>query len=214
MKYTTAAVMATSILVAACGSKTDANEKNFGAAMSQYMENKGAQCLRGQKWPVDFPPMTLKMHERQPLAQVTQMQALEAAGMVKGEDMQVDAVDFIGKPTGRKTQVRRYTLTDAAQPFAREQTGTLSTGYTQLCWGQMAIDKIVKWEGPMKFGDYQEAGITYTYKLTDVATWASMPEVQAAFVDVKKIPEGAGTMERKHVVKLTSEGWEAKGLDN
>ena len=78
----------------------------------------------------------------------------------------------------------------------------------------MAIDKIVKWEGPMKFGDYQEAGITYTYKLTDVATWASMPEVQAAFVDVKKISEGAGTMERKHVVKLTSEGWEAKGLDN
>ena len=73
MKYTTAAVMATSFLVAACGSKTDANEKNFGAAMSQYMEKKGAQCLRGQKWPVDFPPMTMKMHERQPLAQVTQM---------------------------------------------------------------------------------------------------------------------------------------------
>lgn len=34
--------------------------------------------------------------------------------------------------------------------------------------------------GPMKFGDYQKAGITYTYKVNNLADWAKKPEVQAA----------------------------------
>ena len=82
-----------------------------------------------------------------------------------------------------------------------------------MCWGKKALDKIVKWEGPMKFGDYQEAGITYTYKVNNVADWAKKPEVQAAFPVVKSILDGAGSKESKHAIKLTSQGWEAKGLD-
>ncbi|WP_083953716.1 hypothetical protein [Thauera butanivorans] len=82
-----------------------------------------------------------------------------------------------------------------------------------LCWGKKALDKIMKWEGPMKFGDYQEAGITYTYKVNNLADWAKKPEVQAAFPVVKSVLDGAGSKESKHAVKLTSQGWEAKGLD-
>lgn len=214
MKKICAVLIATTVVLSACGSKTDANEKNFHAAMSQYLEKRGGLCLNGQKWPVEFPPMTLQMHERQALSQVTQMLALEAAGMAKSEDVQVDVVGFLGAPSGRKTQLRRYTMTEAAQPFAREMAGGLTAGWTQLYWGQLAMDKVVKWEGSMKLGDYQEVGITYTYKMADVADWARSPEIQAAFADVKQVLEGASKTERKHVLKLTSVGWEAKGLDN
>lgn len=34
------------VALAACGSKTDANEKNFGAAMSQYFDKKGDLCRK------------------------------------------------------------------------------------------------------------------------------------------------------------------------
>lgn len=214
MKSTSAAVLTLSVIVAACGSKTDANEKNFNTAMSQYFEKKGAQCLRGEKWPVDFSVIEMKMHERNPQLRVNQMEALVTAGLAKGEDVQVDAVDFIGKPNGRKAQVRRYVLTEAARPFEQEVVGGLSRGYTELCWGQLAVDKIVKWEGPMKFGDYQEAGIVYTYKVVKVADWASKPEVLAAYAQVKQVFDGVEKTERKHMLKLTSIGWEAKGLDN
>lgn len=60
---------------------------------------------------------------------------------------------------------------------------------------------------------YQEAGITYTYKVNNLADWAKKPEVQAAFPVVKGILDGVGNKESKHAVKLTSQGWEAKGLD-
>ncbi len=42
---------------------------------------------------------------------------------------------------------------------------------------------------------------------------AKKPEVQAAFPVVKSILDGVGSKESKHAVKLTSQGWEAKGLD-
>lgn len=214
MKRAVSVVIAASILAAACGSKTDANEKNFSAAMSQYFEKKGALCTRAEKWPVDLSAMELKMHERKALFKVTRMEALAAAGLAKVEDLEVDVMNMAGKPSGRKAQVRRYVLTDTAKPFARERTGGLISGYTELCWGQMALDTIVKWEGPMKFGDYQEAGIVYTYKVANAADWVTKPEILETFNEVKEVLDGVEKAERKHVVKLTSIGWEAKGLDN
>jgi outer membrane protein OmpA-like peptidoglycan-associated protein len=88
----------------------------------------------------------------------------------------VDIMGIMGKPTGAKAKIKRYTLTDAAKPFAQEKevasiglNGKTTEKQTDLCWGKKALDKIVKWEGPMKFGDYQEAGITYTYKVNNLA---------------------------------------------
>ncbi|MDG5826958.1 hypothetical protein MRX60_13075 (plasmid) [Xylella fastidiosa subsp. pauca] len=85
---------------------------------------------------------------------------------------------------------------------------------TDLCWGKKALDKVVKWEGPMKFGDYQEANVKYLYKIDGLADWAKKPEILAAFPYVGQITEDAGKKEQQHGVKLTSVGWEAKGLDN
>lgn len=59
----------------------------------------------------------------------------------------------------------------------------------------------------------KEAGITYTYKVNNLADWAKKPEVHAAFPVVKSILDGVGSKESKHAIKLTSQGWEAKGLD-
>jgi hypothetical protein len=149
-----------------------------------------------------------------------QMAALGAVGLVKGEDTEVDIMGIMGKPTGAKAKIKRYALTDAAKPFAREKdvdsiglNGKTTVKQTDLCWGRKVLAKVVKWEGPMKFGDYQEAKITYTYKIDQLADWANRPELQAAFGAVKVIIEGAGTKEAKHAIKLTSLGWEAVGLD-
>lgn len=209
------------VSLTACGNKKDANEKNFGAAMSQYFEKKGDLCLDTDRWPLDLTVQELRVQNVLRGGKLTQMAALEAAGLVKGEDTEVDAVDYRGKPTGAKIKVKRYSLTDAAKPFIQEKearsiglNGVTTTKHSDLCWGKKALDKIVKWEGPMKFGDYQEAGITYTYKVDKLADWAKKSDVQTAFPGVKIILDGAGNREDKHGVKLTSEGWEAKGLDS
>ena len=208
------------VTLAACGSKTDANEKNFGAAMIQYFDKKGDLCLNTKRWPVDVTEMDLRLQKTMPTGTAGQMAAIEAVGLVKGEDTEVDIMGFMGKPTGAKAKIKRYALTDAAKPFAQEKdvdsiglNGKTTVKQTDLCWGKKAFDKIVKWEGPMKLGDYQEAGITYMYKVNNTADWAKKPEVQATFPVVKNILDGASAKELKHAVKLTSQGWEAKGLD-
>jgi hypothetical protein len=203
--------------LAACGAKTDANEKNFHAAMTQYFDKKGDLCLNSMRWPVDVTEMDRRLHT----SSESQTFALERAGLAIGVETEIDIQDFMGsKASGAKARVTRYTLTDAAKPFIQEKTldsiglnGKLTVKQVNLCWGKKAIDRIVKWEGPMKFGDYQEAGITYLYKINNTADWARKPEIQAAFPYLKSILDGAGAKESKHALKLTSQGWEAKGLD-
>ncbi len=208
------------VTLAACGSKTDANEKNFGAALTQYFDKKGDLCLNTKRWPVDLNEYDVRLQKTTATGPGGQMAALEAAGLVKGEDIEVDVMGIMGKPTGTKAKVKRYTLTDAAKPFSQEKevsaiglNGRTTEKQTDLCWGKKALDKVVKWEGPMKLGDYQEASVTYLYKVNNVAEWAKRPDVQASFPVVKSILEAAGTKPAKHPIKLTSEGWEAKGLD-
>lgn len=206
-----------------CGSKMDANEKNFGAAVGQYLDKKGEMCLGLRKWPVDISQMDVRMQSAMPNGPAGQMAALEAVGLAKGEDIEVPATSmFDGKPLGNlKFKVRRYALTAAAKPFEQaievesiDLGGRTKEMQMDLCWGKKVLDKVVKWEGPIKFGDYQAADIRYTYDIDGLAEWAKKPAFQVAFPYVGQIIEGAGKQELQQGVELTSEGWEAKGLDD
>ncbi len=79
-----------------------------------------------------------------------------------------------------------------------------------LFWGKQTLDKVVKWQGPMKFCEYQEAVVFYTDKLEQVPDWAKKPEMQAAFPAVKQTLDSAG-VEQQIVLDLSSKGWEVKG---
>ncbi|MCW5258259.1 hypothetical protein D5038_18430 [Verminephrobacter aporrectodeae subsp. tuberculatae] len=213
MKTHLAFAVAGAILLTACGSKTDVNEKNFGAAMKQYFEKKGELCLGLRKWPADVSQEDLKAQKDDPTNMAGKMEALVAVGLVSGTDTEIDQLHWASnKPTGRKLMVKRYALTDAGKKFHREWERDQEQ-VSDICYGNLALDKIVKWEGPMKRGDYQEARVTYLYEIDDLAGWAKKSEIQTAFPKVGKIIGGAEKKEQKHQVKLTSLGWEAKGLD-
>ena len=80
--------------------------------------------------------------------------------------------------------------------------------------GQKVLEKVVKWEGSIMLGDYQVAKITYLYKIDIAADWTSKPEIPNAFPAIKNVLDGAGSRETTHVLKLTNNGWEAKGLNS
>lgn len=83
------AVIGAGVLVA-CGSKTDANEKNFSAALTQYFDKRGEMCLGINKWPVDLSGMDLQLQKTMKTGKANQMAALESVGLVKGEDATVE----------------------------------------------------------------------------------------------------------------------------
>jgi hypothetical protein len=214
-------IVVSAVVLAGCGSKQDANEKNFGAAISQYLDKKGELCLGTNKWPVDVTEMDLRLQNTIPTGTAGQMEALTAVGLVSGVDAEVDQVGmFDNKPTGHKFKVKRYTLTDAGKRFYREKEvnqiglgGAKKVMQGNLCYGKKSLDKVVKWEGPMKFGDYQEANVKYLYKINDLADWTKKPEFQTAFPYIAQIIDGAGKKEQQGAVKLTNIGWEPRGLD-
>lgn len=206
--------------LAGCGGRNSPSEQNFAAAMDQYFEQRGEQCLNTERWPVDVTDMDMRMKDTIQTSKARRMAALEAVGLVAGRTESVEAVDMFGRPNGKTGSVRRYTLTEEAGPYIREEVvkagdagGDSEIALRDLCWGRKILDKIILWEGPMKFGDYQEARVSYTYKLEDVADWARRPELQSAFPGVGRTLDGAGHREARHTISLTSEGWRARGLD-
>lgn len=199
-----------SAALAACDSKTSANEKNFGIAVAQYFDKKGDMCLDPFKWPVDVYDVDLRQQKMYPDGVAGQMAALEAAGLAKGEDVELPGTFVDGKPTGLKVKVRRYAMTDAAQPFLHAKPGKRP----RLCWGRKSLDKVLRWADPSKVGDHEESSVLYTYKLSNVAAWARKPQVKEAFPILGRNVDGEHTQKEKLYVKLTPQGWEALGLND
>lgn len=187
------------VVLAGCDSKQDANEKNFGAAIEQYLDKKGELCLRLQNWPVNITELDAAMQSAGPPGTVKKMAALEAAGLVFGTDTEVGEY--------RKFKMKSYALTDAGKKLYSEKGG-------DICYGKKALTKVVKWEGPMKDGDYQEADVKYLYKIDGLADWTKKAEFRTGFPYAAQIIDEAGKKEVRGGVKLTSQGWEPKGLDN
>jgi hypothetical protein len=191
--------LALSAALSACNSKTSANEKNFGAAISQHFEKKGEMCLDPIEWPVDVYETDMRQQKLYPDNAAGQMSALEAAGLAKGADAQAGSV-----------KVRRYVMTDAAKPWLRTRPGRKP----RLCWGRKSLSKVGRWADPAKVGDHEESSVIYTYQLSDVAPWARLPQVKEAFPELGRNVDGERRQTEKLYVKLTPNGWEALGLND
>lgn len=199
-----------SAVLSACDSKTSANEKNFGLAVSQYFGKKGEMCLDPMKWPVDVYETDLRQQKLYPDGVAGQMAALEAVGLARGEDLELPGTFVDGKPVGAKIKVRRYAMTDAAKPYLRADAGR----EPRMCWGRKSLDKVLRWADPAKVGDHEESSVIYTYTLSNVASWARKQQIKQAFPDLGRTVDGEHRQKEKLYVKLTPQGWEALGLND
>lgn len=185
-------------MLAGCGSKTDASENNFGAVIADELK-KIELCLPFEKWPYRV--------VANDSARMGQMAALEAAGLVSGADFEADKLNLFSKPTGRKIKFKSYSLTEVGKKFFREK-GTAKTDAVvngNLCYGKLALDKVIKWEGPIN----QMVTVTYLTELDDLADWVKKPELQAVFPGTAKfIADSLVGGENKASLKLTNIGWE------
>jgi len=199
------------LALAGCGSKEDATDANFGAAISGFLAETGDLCLgfNIRQWPIDVGPGSLLASG--------QLEALEAGGLVSSAAAAVDEKNMFSKSTGFRTAVKRYQLSDKGKTFYRElsrpglfaNAGEIKGG--GFCYGKEVLDKIVKWEGPAKPGADQNVLVTYAYKIKDLADWVKAPSIASAFPRASQILAGAGKQNLTLSLKLTSAGWEVAG---
>jgi hypothetical protein len=193
--------------IVACGSKTDANAKNFAPPISQFLEKSGELCIYerfgmfGMEWPMDIYNSPFSAHA----LKENQLNALISVGLVTKSDaeIKIPAEVIFGPPKFNIYKAKRFTLTETGKKYLRSAD-------SNICYGKLMLDKVVKWEGPKKDGDYQEALVKFTYQIKDQADWAKSPAVLAAFPQIKETLDGAGKNELPIEIKLTSQGWESK----
>jgi hypothetical protein len=201
------------LLLVSCASKKDANEKNFSEALNSYLAKKGQLCLGiPSAWPVDLN----EAERRGGMGTAAEMAALEKAGLVRSHETETEYMPPLSsRPV--KTKVLRYELTDNGRTFYREKDRLGLAGNKQvqgdLCYGQQALDKIVKWDGPTPVGDSKKATAFYTYKIADLAEWAKNPDIQRVFPGIVSTIAGAGKTQMNQSLILTNQGWQPEGLD-
>jgi len=200
------------LLLVSCASKKDANEKNFSEALNSYLAQKGQLCLGiPSPWPVDLNEAA----RRSGVGTAAEMAALEKVGLVRSHEAETEYMPPLSsRPV--KTKVLRYELTDNGKTFYREKDRLGLAGNKQvqgdLCYGQQALDKIVNWQGPTAVGDSKEATVFYTYRIENLADWATNPNIQRVFPGIVSTIDGAAKTQMNHALTLTNQGWQAKGI--
>ena len=197
-----------SLLLAGCGSKSDANVKDLSDATNAYLAKKGQLCLGiSTKWPVDLQDSD----QRAGNVKASEMAALEKVGLVHSQNTEADYTTLSGRTA--KAKVLRYELTDEGKKFYREKDvaglGPNKEALGDICFGQQALDSVVKTEGPITVGDKKQATLYYTYKIENLAEWAKNPEIQKAFPGIVPTINAAGKTTLNQNLTLTDQGWKA-----
>ena len=199
-----------SLILVGCGSKNDANEKNLSDAANAYLVKKGQLCLGlATKWPVD-----LQESDRGPgIVRGSEMAALEKVGLVRSHETEIEITPLSGtRPV--KAKVLRYELTDDGEKFYQEKEPAGLIGQKEsrgdICFGQQALDSVIKTEGPITVGDKKEMTLYYTYKIENLADWAKNPDIQKTFPGIASTINGARKTQLNQNLILTDQGWEAE----
>jgi hypothetical protein len=193
----------------ACNNTKKPSNANFTIAINEYLTKHGEACtVIGRQFPIDIP----RSEQSEQYGIGPKLAALELADLVHASDTKAAVHGMLDPLRGSAPPqpVKRYELTMDGKKYFQPIPGTL--GQTSgFCYGQKSVDSIVKWTDPATAGSSSQTEVTYTYKITDLATWAERPEVQQAFSDIRTTVNGVSKTTAVAGLQLTSKGWEVPG---
>ncbi len=197
------------LFVCGCNSAKKPGDSNFKTAINQHLVTNGKTCIPVlHPFPTDIP--VARLHDSS--GTLAEMTALESAGLLHSSDTTAvvhGLLDALRGPTPPQS-VKRYELTTAGQEYF-QQYPTAFGQSKGFCYGQKQVDSIVKWDEPVTQGSYSVTRVTYTYKLEQLADWATQPDMQRTRPVIKATLDQAKTNQEIDL-HLTNKGWEAGGF--
>jgi len=197
------------LLVTACGNDPKAaNEENFEAGLNaHYAQMK--QCLRVGSAPnAEGIIQEFRTDGRVQDKQLSFYNGLVDLGLLDAVSYQKDTKNFSGQVTGKANWVG-YKFSEKGKTYLRPgelDTGALSTGARQLCYGTPEVVEIVSFTEPAEAIGVKVSSVKYTYKLVDIASWANDPALSKQF---DWLPERVSnqSIAKDDDLVLTNTGW-------
>lgn len=180
--------MLLALLTASCSNPKSPTNANFRRAINGFLTQKNLACV-----PADTYPTNVQMTSwGTPNPAGLTYTALEAAGLVKSSN----AGSFLGD------RVKRFEITDTGKKYLKSSP----SGNPEFCYATVVVDRIVKWDEPAT----TDTVVTYTYKLENLAPWATRPEFAKTFDgdQMASAIKGAQKDEGQLPLHLTNQGWE------
>jgi hypothetical protein len=193
------------VLITACNNAKKPNDANFAAAINQYLTKHGEVCtVINRQFPVDVP----RSEQSDPYSIGVKLEALTHSGLVNVKDTTAVLHGMLAPFQGPTPPqpVRHYELTSEGKKYLRQIPGDFGPT-NALCYGQKAVDSIVKWTEPVTSGAYSQSEVTYTYKVVSIAPWTERPDVQRVFPDIKVTMADASKKNQVAGAQLTNKGW-------
>ena len=196
-------------LLSACGNDSKAaNNANFEKALNAYYAQM-KQCVKiGSKPNSDGIIQEFRTDGSVQDKQLPFYNGLVSIGLLEAVTYQKDTKNFSGQVTGKADWVG-YRFSNKGESFLRPASldkGAFSTGARQLCYGTPQVVEIVNFTEPAEAMGAKVSNVQYTYKLVDVAPWASDPALTNQFEWLtERISSDSITKDDDLV--LTDNGW-------
>ena len=196
-------------LLPACGDDPKAaNKANFEKALNaHYAQMK--QCVKvGSKPNSDGIIQEFKTDGSVLDKQLPFYNGLVTLGLLESVIYQKDTKSFSGQVTGKAEWVG-YKLSEEGESYLRPiglDSGPFSTGARQLCYGTPQVVEIINFTEPAEMMGVKVSSVQYTYRLIDVAPWATDPAVTNQF---EWLPEriSSGSITKNDDMVLNNNGW-------
>ena len=197
------------LLVTGCGNDSKAaNEDNFEAALNaHYAQMK--ECIRVGSAPnAEGIIQEFRTDGRAQDKELPFYNGLVDLGLLDAVSYQKDTKNFSGQVTGKADWVG-YKFSENGKTYLRPaalETGTFSTGARQLCYGTPQVVEIVSFTEPAEAMGVKVSSVQYTYKLVDIAPWASQSALSTQY---EWMPDRISnpSVGKDDDLVLTNDGW-------
>jgi len=114
-------------------------------------------------------------------------------------------LDAVGEVSGKSNWIG-FKFSDEGKRYLKASDDRLRSGAPQLCYGTPQVVEITGFTEPAESMGVKASNVQYTYKLVDIASWATEPVVMGQYPMLSQQLANK-SIEKNDDMVLTSKGW-------